>query len=95
MFPNSRALWWHHAPFESRRARLRGFWNLMARGYRYEICMACGRPVGPHTGSWWAAPDDLWLRVVGDPHGVVCPPCFTRKAEALGIPVFWRATEDV
>jgi hypothetical protein len=96
VFPNSRVLWlaWR-APFESRRARLRGCWHIVVRGYAYEICMACGRPVGPRTGSWWAAPDVLWKRVIGDRHGVVCPPCFTRKAADKGIVVSWRAVEDV
>lgn len=95
MLPNSRVLWlaWR-APFESRRARLRGIWHSGVCRYRYEICMACGRPVGPHTGSWWTASDALWKGVIGDPAGVVCPPCFTRKAAAQGIIVSWRALKE-
>lgn len=95
IFPNSRVLWiTRRAIFASRRARVRGFWHFIVRGYRYEICMRCGAPVGPHTGSWWRAPDELWERVIGDPGEVVCPPCFTRQADELGIPVRWEVSVD-
>jgi len=82
------------APFASRRARLRGAWHIIMRGYRCEICIRCGRPVGPHTGSWWSASDDLWAVVIGDPHRVVCPPCFTDAADARGVRVCWKAAVD-
>lgn len=81
--------------FASRRARLRAFWHYILRRYRYEICMECGRPVGPHTGSWWQAPDDLWEQVTGGPSGVMCPPCFTAAADAIGEPIYWRAVRGV
>jgi hypothetical protein len=93
--PDSRLIWvLSRAPFASRQARLRGFWHSMVRRYRYELCMHCGRPVGPHTGSWWLAPDELWLRVIGDPTGVVCPPCFTHAADEIGVRVRWDAVQE-
>jgi hypothetical protein len=73
---------------------LRGFWHYIVRRYRYEICKRCGRPVGPCTGSWWSANDLLWAAVIGDPHGTVCPPCFTAAADSKGIPVRWEAARD-
>lgn len=92
---DSRIAWsLFRAPFASRRARLRGFWHYIVRGHRYEICTRCGRPVGPHTGSWWSAADDLWATVIGDPHGVVCPPCFTAAADAKAVPLRWEAVRD-
>lgn len=90
----SRLRWVLTAPFESRRARLRGAWHYLVRRYRYEICMACGRPVGPHTGSWWHAPDELWIEVNGGPVGVRCPPCFTAACQARGYWIHWEATLD-
>jgi hypothetical protein len=95
MGPDSRVLWvMRRAPFASLRARVRGVWHYIVRRHRYEICMACGRPVGPHTGSWWRASDELWQRVIGDPTAVVCPPCFTSSADAAGIAVRWEAIAD-
>lgn len=92
---NSRLRWVLTAPFASKRARLRATWHYIARRYRYELCRDCGRPVGRATGSWWGAPDDLWERVNGGPHGVMCPLCFTAKADALGEPVHWEAVRGV
>ncbi len=92
---NSRLVWViKRAPFISRRARLRGFWHYIVRGYRYEICIRCGRPVGPHTGSWWYVSEDLWNDIIGEPTGVLCPPCFTTAGDAVGVPICWRATHD-
>lgn len=81
-----------------RRARVRCFWHTAVRGYAYEVCDECGRPVGATTGSWWSAPDDLWHEVVGTPaddhSGVLCPPCFTLKAERVGVLVRWEAVQE-
>jgi hypothetical protein len=92
---NSRLVWIiKQAPFASRRARLRGFWHYIMRGYQYEICKQCGRPVGPHTGSWWYAPTNLWAELIGEPIGTLCPPCFTAAGDAVGISIYWRAVRD-
>lgn len=92
---SGRVRWVLSAPFASRRARLRAVWHYIGRGYEYEICMTCGRPVGRATGSWWGAPDDLWRRVSGDANGVLCPLCFTAAADALGEPIHWEAVPGV
>jgi len=54
-------------------------------------CQECGgeNPV-------WFAPHDLWNRVMGgedckdDPGGILCPVCFIRRAERVGIKEIWR-----
>jgi len=47
-------------------------------------CMDCGRNV--HD---FIVPDDLWLKVVGSPRGVLCYDCFCNRAdEKLGVK--WR-----
>lgn len=51
-----------------------------------EFCHDCG----VRQPLVWRAADDLWLEVMGDPGGVVCPVCFTRRADALGISLDWR-----
>jgi hypothetical protein len=51
----------------------------------------------------WFAPNSLWNRVKGgpdardDPGGILCPNCFIRRAEAMGIkPTAWvLAMEDL
>ncbi len=83
------------APFSSRRARLRAFWHYIIRNYHYEICIRCGRPVGPHTGSWWYSTTVLWDKVIGDSTTIVCPPCFTEAANAKDLAICWRATHDI
>jgi len=53
-------------------------------------CQECGgeNPV-------WFAPHDLWNRVMGgedckdDPGGILCPVCFIRRAEQVGIKEIW------
>jgi hypothetical protein len=65
-------------------------WLVNALTYTYEICFECGTRVGRHTGSYWLADDSLWLEVMGSPDGVVCPRCFTERAEALGMLIEWR-----
>lgn len=75
-------------------ALVRALYWRFARFHPYEICGDCGRPVGRCTASWWAAPDELWNEVTNDPHLVLCPPCFTSRAAAAGIPVRYAAVED-
>jgi hypothetical protein len=58
--------------YQSRRARLRRWLWSAVRRYGYEICYACGRPVD----VVWTAPDELWLRIVGGPGGILCVACF-------------------
>lgn len=58
-------------------ARVRCFWHHVVRGYRYEVCGECGRPV---EQVWWA-PEDLWLEAMGWEGGLLCIPCFDLKLE--------------
>ena len=67
-----------------------------------ETCDDCGRAVAYFTRAWWHTDDDLWMEVVRPTEsygaagrmvgaGVLCPPCFTRRCDALGIHIFWHA----
>jgi len=55
-------------------------------------CQECGGGENPV----WFAPHDLWNRVMGgedckdDPGGILCPVCFIRRAERVGIKEIWR-----
>ena len=53
-----------------------------------EYCHDCGRtqPVV------WHATDDLWAQVSGHPDGsgVLCPDCFDRRAQAMGMLLLWE-----
>lgn len=81
--------------FASRRARARAFWHYIIRRWPLEICTDCGRPVGRATGpSWWHADNELWLEVNGTYEGVLCPPCFTVRALAKSILVYWSPVVD-
>ena len=82
--------WWLTERRSTRRAAWRGFWHIILR-YDGEICLRCGRRVMPHTGSWWHAPEDLWVTCGGPEHGVLCPPCFTDLAARRGLIVYWEA----
>ena len=72
-------------------ARARGFWHHVVRGYRYEICGECGRPVG----LVWLADDQLWLDVMGHEGGMMCIPCFDAELESRDVFVSWRPTLGV
>ncbi len=63
----------------------RAFWRRVIRGYVYEICGKCGRPVG----LVWSAPDATWLEINGQKGGVRCIPCFNLALEATGVQVSW------
>lgn len=86
--------WLVSAPFATPRARLRAIWHFGIKRYDYEICMECGRPVGPHTDSWWSADDVLWQEMTGSEHGVLCPPCFTGICRERGVHIYWKAAID-
>ena len=58
--------------------------------YDGEVCMDCGFPVLHFVGSFWSAAHDLWQEVIGEHAGILCPPCFTSRAEKLGIHVSWH-----
>lgn len=75
-------------------AKLRWVYWRHVRCYDYEVCHRCGRPVMPHTNSWWHAPDDLWIAMGGAAFGVTCPPCFHDMARAKGTRVYFMATVD-
>lgn len=51
-----------------------------------ERCQDCGRGY-----VLWRAPDDLYVRVHGSGHGLLCPACFARQARVRGIIVEFRA----
>ncbi|MET0601373.1 MAG: hypothetical protein ABW167_05230 [Baekduia sp.] len=68
------------------------YWTLIRR-WETEICQRCGRRVGPHTGSWWHAAEELWKKVMVEDHHVVCPPCFSTAAREHGILVCYLAIE--
>lgn len=72
-------------------SHLRRWYWIFLRRWETEICGACGRPVRRCTDSWWEADDDLWLKVVGTPWGVLCPPCFTKACRAQGVWISWKA----
>lgn len=91
---SNRLKWILTASLSSRRARLIAFWNYIVLRWETEICMVCGGRVGRATGSWWKASDGLWIEVMGDPHTVCCPRCFTKTAERKGIFVRWEALRD-
>lgn len=102
MFENSavryeaaRLLGRRHTPRAGFRAAARRLYWIFIRRYECEICQACGRPVGRCTGSWWEADDAMWAHVVGNPQGVLCPPCFTAKADEAGVPVHWKVVAGV
>lgn len=75
-------------------AALRGLWWTFVRRYAFETC-TCGRRVAAGIGeTFWRADDELWERVVGSPHDVLCPSCFTARAEAQGLRLYWSPHED-
>lgn len=76
-------------------AAARGLWWTFVRRYAYETCV-CGRRVAAGIGgTYWRAPDEMWERVVGSPAGVLCPSCFTERAEASGLRLYWTPCELV
>jgi hypothetical protein len=66
-------------------ARARGFWHHVVRGYDYEVCGECGRPVD----QAWLTDDQQWIDVMGHEGGLLCIPCFDRKLEKPGRLVRW------
>lgn len=63
--------------------------------YSGEHCDNCGMPVAFFTRSYWNADDELWARVIGNDHTILCPPCFTEAARRAGIGIHWKALEGV
>jgi hypothetical protein len=65
--------------------------------YRGEVCEDCGFPVSFFVRTYWNADHDLWNGVVGtkdNPRGegvILCPPCFTDRANRRDIRVYWLA----
>lgn len=61
-------------------------------------CQDCNGP-----NIVWFAANGLWNRVMGGPDGVVCPGCFVRRAEGMGVnrhawelrqEEFWTSVKD-
>lgn len=55
-----------------------------------EFCLRCGvrQPL-----DWWSD-DALWMDVVGDPYGIVCPRCFDKLAKRVGYRLRWAPRMD-
>jgi hypothetical protein len=70
--------------------RVRAFWHHVVRGYGYEVCGDCGRPVN----QAWVADDQAWIDVMGHEGGLLCIPCFDKKLEGSGRLVRWTPTTD-
>lgn len=77
-----------HAHPRSVRARVRLLWHdfvihgLFEGGER---CQDCGRDY-----VLWNAETDLYVRVHGNPGGLLCPSCFDRQAREKGLTLDWR-----
>lgn len=69
-------------------ARARAFWHHVVRGYDYEVCGECGRPVS----QTWLTDDQLWIDVMGHEGGLLCIRCFDGKLERPGRMVRWVPT---
>ncbi len=54
-----------------------------------EICQNCGR----RYKLCWKAPDDIWRKVVGVEHGLLCVSCFDSIAAANGMALCWECGE--
>lgn len=70
-------------------ARLRAFWHHILRGYRFEICGGCGRPVK----QVWLADSHQWRDVMGGEGGTLCIPCFDAELEVRGVYATWCPTQ--
>jgi hypothetical protein len=69
-------------------ARARAFWHHVVRGYDYEVCGECGRPVN----QTWLTDDQTWIDVMGHEGGLLCLRCFDGKLERPGRMVRWVPT---
>lgn len=45
-----------------------------------DTCESCGGP-----NICWFVASAIWNKVMGSPEGIVCPVCFVKRAEALGM----------
>lgn len=70
--------------------RARAFWHHVVRGYGYEVCGECGRPVD----QAWVANDQLWIDVMGHEGGLLCIPCFDKELSQSGRFVRWVPTME-
>jgi hypothetical protein len=50
------------------------------------ICQSCG-----NYNPIWSAPNELFNKVNGSPNGILCPNCFEKKADNMGIHIIYRA----
>ena len=83
---------WRYVRKVPLRARLRFVFNWAT--WPLETCQDCGRRNMSRVGSYWLAPDDLWNEVIGRASGILCPDCFTRRANAAGIRIHWTAVRS-
>lgn len=54
-------------------------------GWEGETCHRCGN----RYLLWWA-PVDLWMELVGQHNGLLCPQCFDRWADDADIIIEWN-----
>jgi hypothetical protein len=45
-----------------------------------DFCECCGRP-----NIVWYAPNELWNRVAAEKFHILCPVCFVRLCESVGV----------
>lgn len=81
-------LGWRRARHHVRRrqwvALVRSLWISFVLCDDIETCQGCGR----RYDRWWA-PQPLWDELIGNYGGLLCPRCFTVRAEAVGVRVCW------
>lgn len=49
-------------------------------------CQRCGGP-----NPTWCAPNEIWNQVNGSRNGIICPMCFERAADKMGISLIFKA----
>jgi hypothetical protein len=76
---------WDYVRWRRPAAALRTIYWTLIRGWDGEACQFCGRPY-----LLWRAPDDLWLDLIGSPHGLCCLTCFDDRARQRGVWLQWR-----
>jgi hypothetical protein len=64
-----------------------GLYCFYPKGWITEsICRNCGC-----YNPTWSAPNELFNKINGSPNGILCPNCFEKKANDIGIHIIYRA----
>ena len=69
----------------------------MLQGLREGLCELCDTEYGI-----WFAPNPIWNKVMRHPdgreasekHGFVCPNCFIKQAESVGLTHIWKLSYE-